>query len=90
MGSTAQRVLLEASCPVLATSDLYDEHGDTLESCHTQFRMFGTKRHFRGTIVTIRCHEERTAQGDPVSFGGALFMPGRELVNDEDGIVVLP
>lgn len=26
----------------------------------------------------------------PVSFGGALFTPGRELVSDEDGIVVLP
>ena len=26
----------------------------------------------------------------PVSFGGALFTPGREVVSDEDGIVVLP
>jgi regulator of ribonuclease activity A len=26
----------------------------------------------------------------PVSFGGALLTPGREVVSDEDGIVVLP
>jgi regulator of ribonuclease activity A len=26
----------------------------------------------------------------PVSFGNALFTPGRELVSDEDGVVVLP
>jgi regulator of ribonuclease activity A len=32
-----------------------------------------------------------TGQRDvPVSFGGALFTPGREVVSDEDGIVVLP
>lgn len=26
----------------------------------------------------------------PISLGGALFRPGRELVSDADGIVVLP
>lgn len=27
---------------------------------------------------------------EPVSFGGATFRPGAELVGDEDGVVVLP
>jgi regulator of ribonuclease activity A len=152
-----------------ATSDLYDEHGDTLESCDTQFTSFGRRGRFRGRIVTIRCREDnallkatlsepghdkilvvdgggslrcalmgdmiaataidngwtgviingavrdvellnsldigvkalgsnprkssKTGAGQrdlPVSFGGALFTPGREVLSDADGIVVLP
>jgi regulator of ribonuclease activity A len=152
-----------------ATSDLVDEHGDSLECCDTQFRSLGGRRRFRGRIVTVRCREDnalvkatlsepgrgkvlvvdglgslRSAlMGDmiaeiaigngwegviihgavrdvdlidrldigvkalgtnprksaktgvghrdlPVSFGGALFTPGREVVSDADGIVVLP
>ena len=152
-----------------ATSDLVDEHGETLESCDTQFRSLGTRRRFRGRIVTVRCREDnallkatlsepgrgkvlvvdghgslrsalmgdiiaeiaigngwegaiingavrdvelidrldigvkalgtnprkstKTGAGQrdlPVSFGGALFTPGREVISDDDGIVVLP
>ena len=29
-------------------------------------------------------------QNVPVSFGGAVFTPGAQLVSDEDGVVVLP
>jgi regulator of ribonuclease activity A len=153
----------------LATADLYDEHGALLESCDLQLRQLGGRPRFRGTVVTIRCHEDnalvrsvlgepghgrvlvvdgggslRTAlMGDriaasavangwagvvvhgavrdvavlrtldlgikalgsnprtsaktgagerdvPVTFGGAVFTPGAELVSDDDGIVVLP
>jgi regulator of ribonuclease activity A len=152
-----------------ATSDLYDEHGDALESCDTQFMSLGRRGRFHGRIVTIRCREDNAlvraalsepghgkilvVDGDgslrcalmgdmiaataidngwtgviingavrdvellnsldigvkalgsnprkstktgagrrdlPVSFGGALFTPGREVLSDADGIVVLP
>ncbi len=152
-----------------STADLYDEHGESLSSCDTQFRQFGGRTRFRGTIVTIRCHEDnvilralltelghgrvaiidadgsthcamlgdnmaRTALANgwegliihgavrdasalhsldigikalgtnprrshkhgaghldvAVSFGGAVFTPGAQVVSDEDGIVILP
>jgi regulator of ribonuclease activity A len=35
--------------------------------------------------------KQGTGQRDvPVSFGGAVFRPGAQLVSDEDGVVVLP
>jgi regulator of ribonuclease activity A len=38
-----------------STAELYDEHGETLQSCCTQFRQFGGRDEFEGTIVTVRC-----------------------------------
>ena len=38
-----------------STADLYDERGGELASCETQFRQFGGREAFAGTIVTIRC-----------------------------------
>ena len=40
------------------TADLYDEHGESLASCDTQFRQFGGRSRFQGEIVTVRCHED--------------------------------
>jgi regulator of ribonuclease activity A len=151
-----------------STSDLYDKHGEDIASCDTQFRQFGGRTRFQGTIVTLRSHEDNAilkalitepGQGKvavvdgggsthcamlgdnmaltaltngwegliihgavrdatalvsldigikaigtnprrsfkhgtgtrdiPVSFGGAVFIPGAHVVSDEDGIVVL-
>ena len=152
----------------LKTSDLCDAC-DAALACSLQFRGWGTRRAFAGTIRTIRCHEdiglmrdvvsqpgngnvlvidgggslaralfgdvmaatasrngwaglvingairdgveidamdigvkalgtvprrgERTGAGEidlPVSFGGVTFTPGRRLVADDDGVIVLP
>ncbi|MFM1988244.1 MAG: hypothetical protein RJA99_1201 [Pseudomonadota bacterium] len=44
-------------------------------------------------LGTVPCRGTRTGAGEvdvPVSFGGATFVPGRRLVADEDGVIVLP
>lgn len=41
-----------------STADLHDQHGDGLQSCDTQFRQFGGRTRFGGTIVTVRCRED--------------------------------
>lgn len=40
---------------MVSTADLYDERGEALASCETQFRQFGGRTEFEGTIVTVRC-----------------------------------
>ena len=40
------------------TADLYDEHGENLGSCDTQFRQFGAHRVFDGPATTLRCFED--------------------------------
>lgn len=154
---------------VPATADLYDEHGEALQSCDLQLRHYGGRTAFSGPLATIRCHEDnalvkatlaepgdgrvlvvdgggslhtalmgdliaasaveqgwagvvihgavrdtavlrtldlgikalgsnprksaKTGAGERevvVSFGGVDFVPGRTLVSDDDGVVVLP
>ena len=41
-----------------ATADLYDEHGEDLQSCSTQLRHYGGHLAFHGVISTIRCHRD--------------------------------
>jgi regulator of ribonuclease activity A len=44
-------------------------------------------------LGTVSKRGERTGAGEvdvPVSFGGITFTPGRRLVADEDGVIVLP
>lgn len=75
---------------VPATADLYDEHGDALQSCTTQFRSFGARSAFAGTVTTVRCHEDnvllKAVLGEPgagrvlVVDGGASF--GSALMGD--------
>ncbi|KAE8765341.1 ribonuclease E activity regulator RraA [Georgenia thermotolerans] len=66
-----------------ATADLYDEHGEALQSCDTQLRQYGGSRAFAGTIATVRCHEDnalvKAVLGEPgdgrvlvVDGGGSL------------------
>jgi regulator of ribonuclease activity A len=43
---------------VPATSDLYDLHTESLQSCDLQLRQFGAVRSFEGEVVTFRSHED--------------------------------
>jgi regulator of ribonuclease activity A len=40
---------------MVTTADLYDERGEELASCETQFRSFGGRSEFTGIVTTIRC-----------------------------------
>ena len=67
----------------ISTADLYDEHGEALASCDTQFRQFGARTRFQGEIVTIRCHEDNAILKEVVREPGA----GKVIVVDADGSV---
>lgn len=41
-----------------STADLYDERGEELASCETQFRQFGGRPAFSGEIRTVRCRND--------------------------------
>jgi regulator of ribonuclease activity A len=61
------------------TADLYDEHGENLGSCDTQFRQFGGHRTFAGPAVTVRCFEDNTLLKSIISTpgnGGVLVVDG--------------
>ncbi|MEU9895275.1 ribonuclease E activity regulator RraA [Streptomyces phaeochromogenes] len=63
------------------TADLYDEHGDDLQSCTTQFRLFGARMSFEGVVTTVRCHEDNVILKATLGEPGA----GRVLVVDGGG-----
>ena len=67
----------------ISTADLYDEHGEALASCDTQFRQFGARTRFQGEIVTIRCHEDNAILKEVVREPGA----GKVIVVDAGGSV---
>jgi len=64
-----------------ATADLYDEHGDNLQSCDTQFRQYGGVRSFGGVVVTIKSFEDNVLIKEAVQEPGE----GRVLVVDGGG-----
>ena len=61
------------------TTDLLDASGDTLQSCEAQFRQFGARREFHGTVRTVRCLE------DNVLLRNLLATPGNGEVLVVDG-----
>ncbi|WP_326762275.1 ribonuclease E activity regulator RraA [Streptomyces phaeochromogenes] len=63
------------------TADLYDEHGDDLQSCTTQFRLFSARTSFEGVVTTVRCHEDNVILKATLGEPGA----GRVLVVDGGG-----
>lgn len=63
------------------TADLYDEHGDALQSCDLQFRQFGGRVRFSGRAVTVCCHEDNALLKSVLSEPGE----GRVLVIDGGG-----
>jgi regulator of ribonuclease activity A len=64
-----------------ATADLYDEHGEDLQSCDLQFRRYGAMHTFSGPIVTVRCFEDNVLLKSVLSEPG----DGRVLVVDAGG-----
>ena len=60
------------------TADLVDDIGPGVRSCDTQFRQFGGRRQFAGTIATVRCFEDNALLKSVLSEPGG----GRVLVID--------
>ena len=65
----------------VSTADLYDEHGDDLQSCSVQFRHYGAHSSFEGVITTIRCHRDNAIVKSTLTEDGS----GRVLVVDGGG-----
>ncbi|NJP97661.1 ribonuclease E activity regulator RraA [Nonomuraea sp. FMUSA5-5] len=65
----------------IVTADLYDEHGDRLDSCDLQLRQYGGRRAFSGTIATVRCHQDNALLKSILGEPGE----GRVLVVDGGG-----
>ncbi|MGP3689840.1 ribonuclease E activity regulator RraA [Streptomyces sp. IBSNAI002] len=61
------------------TADLYDEHGEALGICATQFRLLGGRRLFAGPVRTLACHE------DNALLRGLVHSPGGGAVLVVDG-----
>jgi regulator of ribonuclease activity A len=65
--------------PLFSTADLYDAHGESCQSCQTQFRQYGGRRVFSGPIRTVQCRDDnvlvrRTLETG--SGGGVLVVDG--------------
>jgi regulator of ribonuclease activity A len=69
------------SVPTISTADLYDEHGEALQSCDLQFRQFGGRATFSGAAVTVRCFQDNALLKSVLSEPGS----GRVLVVDGGG-----
>lgn len=64
---------------MISTSDIVDAQGGEVNSCDTQFRQFGGRRTFTGSIRTVLCHD------DNALVKQALSEPGEGLVLVIDG-----
>ena len=64
---------------MIPTADLYDEHGDALQSLALQLRSFGGHPRFAGPIRTVRCFEDnalvKSVLGTP-GDGAVLVVDG--------------
>lgn len=65
------------------TADLYDQHQEALACCDTQFRQFGGRRQFQGSVVTVSSHEDNALLKKIVDEPG----DGRVIVVDGGGSV---
>ncbi|MFD6973321.1 ribonuclease E activity regulator RraA, partial [Streptomyces sp. NPDC059949] len=61
------------------TADLYDEYGEALGICATEFRPFGGRRLFAGPVRTVQCHD------DNALLRGLVHTPGEGAVLVVDG-----
>lgn len=64
-----------------STADLYDLHGDDLQSLPLQLRSFGGRTSFEGPIRTVRCFQDNVLLRSLLSSPGE----GAVLVVDGDG-----
>jgi regulator of ribonuclease activity A len=66
---------------ITPTADLYDEHGEALQSCDLQFTQYGNRRRFQGIVTTLRCHEDNAILKQVIREPGH----GKVVVVDSDG-----
>lgn len=63
----------------ISTADLWDERGDSLQSCSVQLRHYGGHTAFTGVISTVRCHRDnalvKAALNEP-ALGRVLVVDG--------------
>jgi regulator of ribonuclease activity A len=64
-----------------STADLYDVHGDELQSLPLQLRSFGGRTSFEGRVRTVRCFQDNALLKSVLSSPG----DGAVLVVDGDG-----
>ncbi|UWF77158.1 MULTISPECIES: ribonuclease E activity regulator RraA [Microbacterium] len=64
-----------------STADLYDQHGDDLQSLPLQLRSFGGHPAFEGPIRTVRCFQDNALVKELLATPG----DGAVLVIDGDG-----
>jgi len=67
--------------PAIVTADLYDDNHEQVEVIDLQFRSFGLRQTFFGSIATLRCFEDHT----PVLALLETPGDGRVLVIDAGG-----
>lgn len=65
----------------ISTADLYDEHGEDLQSLSLQFQSFGATKAFSGPVRTVRCFEDNALLKSVLSSPG----DGAVLVVDGGG-----
>lgn len=65
----------------VSTADLYDQHGEALQSVSVQFQDFGGRLSFHGPARTVKCHEDNGLIKEILSFPGI----GSVLVVDGGG-----
>ena len=63
----------------VSTADLYDEHGEALQSCSLPLRHYGGRTQFTGVVSTVRCFR------DNAIVKAALAEPGEGRVLVVDG-----
>ncbi|MBB1495245.1 ribonuclease E activity regulator RraA [Propioniciclava sp. MC1595] len=66
---------------MIATADIYDQHGEELASCSTQFRDFGGRRAFTGVVETLSVDRDNQLVKEILNTPGA----GKVLVVDGQG-----
>ncbi len=67
--------------PIVSTSDLCDQHGDSIQVADPIFRHFTANQQFGGQAVTIKCFEDNSLVAEAVATPG----DGRILVIDGGG-----
>lgn len=65
----------------ISTADLYDERGDSLQSCSLQLRHLGGVTRFSGVVSTVSCHRDNALVKAVLATPGE----GRVLVVDGGG-----
>ena len=69
----------DSSIPSMPTADLVDQIGANVRSCDTQFRRFGVRENFVGTVTTVRCFQDNALLKEILGEdnpGGVLVIDG--------------